>query len=77
MQILNNLDNLKQQYNSLLVRYYKGCTYILENNVTEKEYKLLLDIKKSLENILSEIEKQYNPTSDEILSGFKLGNYKE
>lgn len=73
MQILNNLDNLKQQYNSLLVRYYKGCTYILENNVTEKEYKLLIDIKKSLENTLSEIEKQYNPTSDEILSGFKLG----
>lgn len=73
MQILNNLDNLKQKYNSLLVRYYKGCTYILENNVTEKEYKLLIDIKKSLENTLSEIEKQYNPTSDEILSGFKLG----
>lgn len=73
MQILNNLDNLKQKYNSLLVRYYKGCTYILENNVTEKEYKLLIDIKKSLENTLSEIEKQYNPTSDEILSGFNLG----
>lgn len=73
MQILNNLDNLKQKYNSLLVRYYKGCTYILENNVTEKEYKLLIDIKKSLESTLSEIEKQYNPTNDEILSGFKLG----
>lgn len=73
MQILNNLDSLKQKYNSLLVRYYKGCTYILENNVTEKEYKLLLDIKKSLENILRKIEEQYTPTSDEILSGFKLG----
>lgn len=77
MQILNNLDNLKQQYNSLLVRYYKGCTYILENNVTEKEYKLLFDIKQALENILNKIEKQYTPTSDEILSGFNLGNYKE
>lgn len=63
------MKNLKQTYNYLLQRYYNGCDYIENNlNETEQYMPVVLEIKKTLEQILERIP---DATTEEILNGFK------
>ena len=63
------MQNLKQVYNHLLQRYYNGCDYLEAHpEETERYMPVVLEIKKTLEQILERIP---NATTEEILNGFK------
>jgi len=63
------MKNLKVTYNHLLARYYNGCNYIEQHpEETDKYIPLVLEIKKTLEDILEKIP---NASAEEVLNGFK------
>lgn len=63
------MQNIKQQYNKTLQRYYNGCNYIDEHIEEIDKY---LPAVKELLNKINDILKQIpNATEEEILNGFK------
>lgn len=61
--------DLKERYNKLLVRYYKGCDYLQANpKQWDKYYPLLEELLNEMNQIL-----KYYKTEDEeiILYGYK------
>lgn len=67
------IEELKIQYNYVLNRYYNGCNYVEVNpNEFDKYIEKIMNFKTELEEILTEIEKQYRFTKDEILGGFEI-----
>lgn len=73
--MVNELYQLKWEYNHTLTRYYNGCNYIEEHPEEAHKYvnkllELLDKINELLEKI-NEMDKNFI-TDDEILGGFKL-----
>lgn len=67
------IEDMKFNYNYLLMRYQKGCCYISENmNEFEEWITTLNDILDNMNIILDELLKYINISDDEILKGFKL-----
>lgn len=63
------MEEYKQKYNKLLIRYYNGCKYLKNNSHKFSEYfSELLKILNSLNEI---IETHPEMNKDEILNGFK------
>lgn len=63
------MESYKQEYNTLLKRYYKGCNYLKDNpQESEKLMPELLKILDKMNIILAD-----NPATNEedILYGFK------
>ena len=63
------MQNIKQQYNKTLQRYYNGCNYIDEH--IEEIDKYLPAIKELLNKINDILKQIPNATEEEILNGFK------
>lgn len=61
---------LKEKYNYILNRYYKGCNYIEDHGEEAEKYlPVLEDLSNQLEKILEKIPEA---TREEILNGFKI-----
>lgn len=63
---------LIDKYNNDLERYYEGCEYIKTHYNGDKYYPLLLDILDDINIELELIQKEMNPTTDEILNGINI-----
>lgn len=63
---------LVNKYNSDLKRYYAGCEYIKTHYNGDEYYPLLLDILDDINIELEYIQKEMNPTKEEILNGIKI-----
>ena len=63
------MQNIKQQYNKTLQRYYNGCNYIEEHiEEIDKYLPAVKELLNKIDNILKQIP---NATEEEILNGFK------
>lgn len=62
------MEDLKQQYNYLLQRYYNGCNYIDEHIEEAEKY---LPVILELLNKINAILKIIPATDEEVLNGFK------
>ena len=64
------MNDLKEQYNKTLKRYYNGCNYIFEH---PKEYdKYLPEVLKLLDKVNILIQNIGNMTKEEIINGFEI-----
>lgn len=71
--MVDKLYQLKWEYNNTLNRYYNGCNYITENPTQFDKYiGNVMDLKKKIDNLLDEIMKKQNVTTEEILGGFEI-----
>lgn len=62
------MQKLKQEYNTILKRYYNGCEYLMNNpNEWDKYESIVLKLLDRLNAILNMIP----ATEEEILNGFK------
>ena len=69
---MNDLNELKQEYNHNLARYYNGCNYCEEHrNEVDKWLPELLNIQEKINNLLEEIMKYQKVSNKEILEGFE------
>ena len=70
---------LKWNYNYLLKRYYKGCTYLEKNPEEIDKWKgALAEILEDMQLMIEELEKnEVHMTNQEILSGFKMEEEKQ
>lgn len=65
---MENKNNLKEEYNKTLHRYYNGCNYISEHlDETDKYLDEVMKLHKKLQLL---IEKIGNMSQKEILDGF-------
>lgn len=68
------MDKLKQQYNELLMRFYKAEMYLDDETIPlesrEKQIKRASDIIAGLNALLKEIRREYSYTEHEVLNGF-------
>ena len=69
---MNNLNDLKRQYNDLLMVYCRAEAYLDDESIKleekEKHIGRASEIIKGLNKILGEIK---NYTADEVLNGFQ------
>jgi len=71
--VVDELYQLKWEYNNNLNRYYNGCNYVTENsNQFDKYIDEIMKIKNNMERILEKIQSKENVTEAEILGGFQL-----
>ncbi len=67
------LNDLKWDFNYNLGRYVKGCEYCSNNpKEADRWIPTLLELKKNIEILLSEIEKCIEVTPEEVLRGFEI-----
>ncbi len=67
------IEDMKFNYNYLLMRYKKGCCYIEKNMGEFDEWiTTLTDVLDNMVIILDELLKYIDISDDEILNGFKL-----
>lgn len=67
------VEELKKQYNYILNRYYNGCNYVEANPDEFNQYiEKIMEFKRKLDEIVTEIEKREKVTQSEILGGFKI-----
>lgn len=74
--MVDELYQLKWEYNRTLTRYYNGCNYIEEHiDESSKYINKVLDLLNKINELLEKIEKLDNRnfiTDEEILGGFNL-----
>lgn len=60
-------------YNYILNRYYNGCNYIEAHpDEFDKYIDKVMDFKRKLEEIITEIEKEQVVAQNEVLGGFEI-----
>ena len=68
-----NLNELKMEYNLNLNRLYNGCNYVDEHPEECNKYiDEIFKIYKKTNEIIDQIMKYQQVSSDEVLGGFKL-----
>lgn len=67
------VEERKIKYNYILNRYYNGCNYIEAHpDEFDKYFNKVMEFKRQLENLLTEIQKKQEVLEDEVLGGFKI-----
>ena len=67
------MDELKEQYNVTLKRYYNGCNYLTEHpNEWDKYIDKVLELLNKLNKTLEKIMQKQEVTENEILEGFAI-----
>ncbi len=71
--MVNEIYQLKWEYNNTLNRYYNGCNYIEEHIEEERKYlPTVLDLLNKINILLKKIQEKQTVTEEEILGGFEL-----
>lgn len=71
--MVEDLYELKWEYNNTLTRYYNGCNYIEEHTEeTEKYLPKVLELLHKVEQLLKQIQSKQVVSNAEILGGFEL-----
>lgn len=63
------MESYREEYNTLLKRYYKGCDYI--SNHLEESEKLMPELLKILDKMNIILAEYPSASEEEILNGFK------
>lgn len=66
---VNNMETYREEYNTLLARYYKGCNYI--KNHPEESEKLIPELLKILKKMNIILAEHPADNDEEVLNGFK------
>ena len=67
------MQEQKMNYNYILNRYYNGCNYIEAHpDEFDKYIDKVMDFKRKLEEIITEIEKEQVVAQNEVLGGFEI-----
>lgn len=71
--MVNEIYQLKWEYNNILNRYYNGCNYIEEHIDEENKYlPAVLELLNKINLLLKKIQEKQTVTEEEILGGFEL-----
>ena len=71
--MVDEMYQLKWEYNNTLNRYYNGCNYIEEHIEEESKYlPVVLELLNKINILLKKIQEKQTVTEDEILGGFEL-----
>lgn len=71
--MVNEIYQLKWEYNNTLNRYYNGCNYIEEHIEEENRYlPVVLELLNKVNLLLKKIQEKQLVTEEEILGGFEL-----
>ena len=67
------MQEQKMNYNYILNRYYNRCNYIEAHpDEFDKYIDKVMDFKRKLEEIITEIEKEQVVAQNEVLGGFEI-----
>lgn len=71
--MVNEIYQLKWEYNNILKRYYDGCNYIEEHpKEAEKYLPIILKFLDKINELLDKIQKVHRISEQEILGGFEF-----
>ncbi len=71
--MVNEIYQLKWEYNSTLKRYYNGCNYIEEHPKEAQKYlPIILKLLNKINELLRQIQKKQTISEQEILGGFEI-----
>lgn len=70
--MVDEIYQLKWEYNNTLNRYYNGCNYIEEHTEENKYIPAVLELLNKVKVLLKKIQEKQIVTEEEILGGFKL-----